>query len=205
MQTLPYILSEVTDGNPVVIEEPISVQMAQDWLRKDVGEGYDPTQDPDGRTLTELITEVRRAAEETTGTILVPRLMAWDIGGWWSAKTHPVPVRPIKEVVSLSYFNEGGTETTLALDTDFGFIRTGQDTGALGLYLTSRPALHLPRPYPIRVTFRAGYGREEIPGRIMRGMRAMLGEAFENRTDTVREKKSLSDTYFEKARWPTIG
>lgn len=169
-------------SEPYVIEyhnqEIVSLSDAKDWLRMDgiINSAED-------RVISELIVSAVQLAEKTINIHLAPSTFEW-------ITDCPVVIdfAEVRSVEKVEKLVDG--EFELVPESEYLFHRTGN--------LRSRLSWFNPIIGTFKVTFQAGY--QTPPAGLLIALRALIGELFDNRADTVAEKRTLSDKILDKYR-----
>lgn len=124
---------------------PVSLDDAKAWLRVDHND--------EDELITRLVYGAVAATEDRTGRILAPSSWEWQADRWdrWFA----IPAFPIRDVTSVVYLDEDGTEQTLDA-ADWYWHRTAEGAEVRFVSTWSSPTLY-DRPRSVRVRFDAGY------------------------------------------------
>ena len=189
--TLPIQnVAYATGGEPAV--EPLSLADAKLHLRVDI------TDDDD--LITALIKAARRNVEAFLGKTLITSTYEWRIPRFETVMWIPNP--PLQSVSSIVYTDNDDTEQTLStaiygVDTQMlqGNVHLANDqewpTGLSGI------------PYPIAITYVAGYGdaATDVPDDIIHAIRLKIGDYYEHREAQL-ELTTTVNPAVDSLLWP---
>ncbi|WP_076071728.1 head-tail connector protein [Sphingomonas montana] len=157
--------------------EPVSMELARAQLRVDP----DAAQD---LLIEQAIVAAREWVERYTGHLLVRREVAEVFGSL--SGTVDLHAWPNVEVTRVDYLAADGNVT---LDKSNYVVSPMQRPAQLGLVAPSgwgqfgRAAAGAATSSIVTVTMQAGYAEDEVPGRLIRAMRLLITDDFENRGD----------------------
>lgn len=156
--------------------EPMTLPEAKLWLK--VSQAL--TDDE----ISALLRTCREEGELQTGRSWLTKTLVLRLPAWPTDGELELPAPPLLSVTSVKYYDENSVLQTFASASYF--MTPSTEGGKLTLkdgY--DWPDLEdLGRPFPIEVTFVAGYGPSgsDLPGPCMNGYRLLLGHLMQNRT-----------------------
>lgn len=166
--------------------EAISEDTARKWLRLESG-----VTDSD----TDIIKMcVDSAVDTVQKRTYIKQIMQAD---WeWIVDCLPVniPVEPNVQDITIQYKALiSDVAWTNVVTTDFIFFKTGEQSNEIK-YLIDLPTVAI-----VKVNFKLGYATAaEIPADYLRPIRAVLAKDFDDRTDGLGDRKTLSDKLLEQ-------
>lgn len=163
--------------------DPISVSEAKDWARIRVA--------ADDTLVASLITSVTLFGEKFTNRVFITRTIEGFFSGLEVSKFETVPFVTIRRspliAISVVEVFSGGSYVTFTdyqLKEMYGFSRILFENGIFD----ASPDLNV--PYPLKITFTAGYGvAASVPEDIKTALKAHLAFMYENRGDAIAEGK----------------
>jgi uncharacterized phiE125 gp8 family phage protein len=168
-------------GAPAV--EPLSLTDAKLHLRVDISDDDD--------LITALIKAARRQVEALTGRTLITSTFEWRIPRFENVFYVPRP--PLQSVSSIVYTDDDSTDQTLS--TSIYGVHTQMFEGCI--YLENEqewPTDLSDIPFPITVTYVAGYGdaASNVPEDFIHAMRLMIGDWYEHREANLEVSTSVN-------------
>lgn len=149
----------------------------------------------DDDLLADYITEARQWVEQQCGSALITQTVTekFDLFGEMLMLT----VNPVQSVTSVKYYDEDGTQQTLAAskyDVDVYSVpcRIAESTN------NSWPSVQ-DRIAPIEVIYVAGYGDDaaDVPGPIKRAIHLYVGSLYAQREDVVNRYRTRARALLE--------
>jgi len=118
---------------------------------------YSPESDEDA-TLTAILAAARQQVENITRRQLMTATYDYYLSDWPGGDAIVLPFGNLASVTSVKYTDTDGTETTLAVTTDYTVELNGEQCGRVVLpYQGSWPAATLSPSNPIAIRFVCGY------------------------------------------------
>lgn len=156
--------------------EPMTLAEAKLWLKV--------TQAITDDEISSLLRTVREEGELQTGRSWLTKTLVLRLRCWPSDGELELPVPPLLSVSSVKYYDTSSVQQTLS--AALYFVTPSTEGGKVTLKNDAEwPDLEdLGRPFPIEVTFVAGYGPagSDLPGPCLNGYRLLLGHLMQNRT-----------------------
>lgn len=124
-------------------------------------------------------------AQMLTATYSVP-VKGW----WWNYREIKLPRPPLQSVTSITYTDTDGVTQTLS--TSIYEVMTPWKLPGRVRRAASQtfPAHQYDNPWPITITFRAGYGTiNDVPRSVKRAALLWIGAAYRNRGDVPADEK----------------
>jgi uncharacterized phiE125 gp8 family phage protein len=163
-------------------EAPITVTEAKEWLRVE--------HSVDDDLISAIVSAVTATAESYLSQALVTQTITEKYDHWGDAVLN-LTMHPVQSVTSITYTDDDGATQTLSsslyvVDT---FKPRAQVRPAYNeTWPTARTT-----PNSITVVYQAGYGdAADVPEDIKLALRLMIADAYENRTDSVRQLPTAS-------------
>jgi len=179
MKIYPYVITP--HGTTVV-----TLQEAREWLRMDIT-GFVEEDSSILKTINAAVSRVETYCNVQLGV------------STFEYNPDHVPcqipdVKHVKEIVSVEIRNADGSYQTVP-SGDYELVRTGKISHRIDWNVLPQGRL--------RIRFTAGM--DPVPDQLRQAIRAMLSEYFDNRTDGVSEKKTLSEKLMDDFFVPYAG
>jgi len=167
---------------PVI--EPISIDELRLHLRLDAETVDDHEEDS---LLTDLITTARVHVENITRRALLSQTWEYCLNDFPDGKSIKLPLGNLQSVTSVKYKNTAGTETTMAVTTEYLTETNGEQCGRVVLpYNVSWPSTTLYPSNPITIRYIAGWTTAAlVPGNIRAAVKMICADMYSNREAQV--------------------
>lgn len=132
-----------------------------------------------------LIVAARQYVEAVTNRALMTQSWRLPMDAFPQSRTIYLPVPPLQDVSSITYYDAKGTLQTL--DADYYFVDVDSEPGRVVLADSfSWPDTHS-RPNAVSIQFTAGYGSEtnQVPQAIKHAMLMLIAHWYEHREAVV--------------------
>ena len=137
--------------------------------------------------LTALIQASREHVEDVTRRQLLTATWDYFLDDWPSTDYIKLPFGNLQSVTSVSWKDTAGTETTLALTTDYLVELNGEQCGRVVLpYAESWPSGTLYPSNPIKIRFVCGWlTAASIPSKIRAAVKMVCSDLYEHREQQI--------------------
>ncbi len=169
-----------------VPQAALPVDLFKNHLRMGSGFSDDAVQDP---VLEAYLRAALAAVEARTGKITISRSFSLTVSTWREPDTHPLPVAPVSEIVSIEVISSDGTITfvdeasyVLRQDTDRPLI------SAVGSMLSS-----IPKDGKAKITATVGFGPDwaDLPADLAHAIMMLAAHFYEHRHDTSGARQTM--------------
>lgn len=176
-------------------EAVISTADAKAWLRVEHSD--------DDALIDAIVSAVTAMAQNYLSQSFVTQTITEVFDSWMNAPDAQVlnlTMNPVQSITSISYVDsDGNTQTLSASDYALNnYAKRAKITPAYGItWPTTRLIAN-----PISVIYTAGYGdAEDVPEDIKLALKLMLADAYENRTDSVRQLPTASKYLLDRLNY----
>jgi len=173
--------------------EPVDQDSLANHLRLDL-----TASDTDDTTLDELVLAAREHVEDVTRRALLTQTWDYSLDGWPDENYIRLPFGNLQSVTSIKYKDTAGTETTMAVTTEYLVETNGEDYGRIVLpYGVSWPSTTLYPSNPITIRFVCGWtAAADVPSKIKTAIKMRAADPYQERGDpvkglTVTENKTI--------------
>jgi len=193
-----YIEIGAPESEPVTLEEAKRPLRLVDTIVTEIepddpeGEPVTVTSHPDDDYIKNLIGVAREWGEAFQGRSWVTRTITAYLNEWPSCPLK-LPMGPVQEITSVSYFTPDGTE----VDVDQSAYWLSPDGVLYGKGWPSEP---LRERLGVKIVYKAGYGDAgAVPTRCKQAVLLMVGHWYENREEVVVDSSATSATQIPAA------
>jgi uncharacterized phiE125 gp8 family phage protein len=181
--TFPYLVSRYTS-------EPVTLDEAREWLRLDIA-GYEAEDSTIAQLVESAIDYVEKECNISLGVSEYE----------WYTECLPCVINDaayVKSIVSIEEETETGY--TAINESNYSLIQTGERSTRIKWKSDFSSSAD---SYKIRFT--AGFNEGEIPQRLLIAVRILISKWYDNRNDSVEEKKTAVDRILSAFRIPYAG
>jgi len=181
--SFPYITAKYTS-------EPVTLDEAREWLRLDIP-GYEAEDTTVASLIESAIDYVEKECNISLGVSTYQ----------WYTECLPCEIKDsayVKSIVSIE--EEGDAGFTAIDDSNYTLIKTGERSSRIKWKSDFSSSAE-----SYRVNFTAGFDEGEIPPRLLMAVRTLVSKWYDNRNDTVEEKKTMVDRILSAFRIPYAG
>lgn len=177
--------------------EPLTRLQVKKHLRLVVEDDDEFTSQDD--MIDDLIITARQMAEENMNRVVKAQTLEWV--GWLDYFDEPLtfpdvedtPIHPIRQIVSVKYFDSSDVEQTLD-SSNYSFADYVGNASLEFVTAANSLSISSTKTYPVTVRMNVGYATvDDIPKPILRAMLLMIGYWYENTQDTVRKMPTASE------------
>lgn len=165
--------------------EPVSLTEAKTYLRVD-GSAEDSL-------ITSLLLTARTEVEQICRRKLITQTVRCDIREWEQEIQLPFP--PLASVTTVKYYD--GSNVLQTLSSSYYVVETLSDVGMISLaYGYTWPTVY-ERPYPIQITYQAGYGSgaTHVPEPLRQAILIATAEMYEHREENEESRFTELKTF----------